>query len=201
MATRRVRFRWCRNPFATNRHLARFIILGLYTGTRKQAIFGVQWMANTNGGWVNMERGVMHRRGEGVAETNKRQPPVRLGSRILGHLGRWKRLDDSDRDTMTEENDGKPVAAYLHVVSWMGRGVSSVRTAWDTAVEYAWLDPKVSGTAQVTPHVLRHTRATWLMQNGIDLWEAAGSLGMSVKTLEKVYGHHDPDFQINAARV
>lgn len=37
------------------------------------------------------------------------------------------------------------------------------------------------------------------MQQGVDRWEAAGYLGMSVETLEKVYGHHHPDFQRNAA--
>jgi integrase len=44
----------------------------------------------------------------------------------------------------------------------------------------------------VTPHTLRHTAATWLMQAGVDMWTAAGYLGMTVKTLERVYGHHHP---------
>jgi integrase len=52
-----------------------------------------------------------------------------------------------------------------------------------------------------SPHTLRHTRATWLMQAGIDMWEAAGALGMSVNVLTKVYGKHSPDFQSRAAEV
>jgi hypothetical protein len=32
------------------------------------------------------------------------------------------------------------------------------------------------------------------MQSGTDRWQAAGYLGMSVETLEKVYGHHHPDY-------
>lgn len=47
----------------------------------------------------------------------------------------------------------------------------------------------------IVPHTLRHTAATWLMQNGADLWEAAGILGMSVEVLERTYGHHHPDYQ------
>jgi hypothetical protein len=31
------------------------------------------------------------------------------------------------------------------------------------------------------------------MQNGTDVWQAAGFLGMSVKTLLETYGHHHPD--------
>lgn len=200
VSTRREHFRWRRNPFAVNRHLARFILLGLYTGSRRAAICNVQWMPNTAGGWIDLRRGVMHRRGEGATETSKRQPPVRLGRRITAHLSRWKRIDDGARDAASEEA-GEPVATHLHVVNYMGRGVGSVRTAWDMAIDNAWLQPEVTGQPPITPHVLRHTRATWMMFAGIDIWEAAGALGMSAKTLDKVYGHHHPDFQKNAAEV
>lgn len=200
VATRREHFRWRRNRSAINRHLARFILLGLYTGSRRTAIFNVQWMANTGGGWIDSGRGVMHRRGEGVSETNKRQPPVRLGRRILAHLARWKRLDEIARDKAAQEA-GEPVASHLYVVSYMGRGVASVRTAWEMAIDNGWLTPSATGLPPITPHVLRHTRATWMMHKGVDIWEAAGALGMSAKTLDKVYGHHHVDFQKNAAEV
>lgn len=54
--------------------------------------------------------------------------------------------------------------------------------------------------ADVTPHVLRHTAATWLMQAGTDMWEAAGYLGMTVETLSARYGHHHPDHLAGAKR-
>jgi integrase len=53
--------------------------------------------------------------------------------------------------------------------------------------------------ADVVPHGLRHTAATWLMQAGVPLAEAAGFLGMTVAVLEAIYGHHHPDFQSAAA--
>lgn len=54
---------------------------------------------------------------------------------------------------------------------------------------------------RASPHTLRHTRATWVMQHGdVPPWEAAGHLGMSVKTLPK-YAKHSPDFQKRAAEV
>ena len=34
-----------------------------------------------------------------------------------------------------------------------------------------------------------------LMQAGVDMWEVAGWLGMTVEQLEANYGHHHPDFQ------
>jgi hypothetical protein len=32
------------------------------------------------------------------------------------------------------------------------------------------------------------------MQRGVPMWDAAGYLGMSRETLERVYGHHHPDY-------
>jgi len=32
------------------------------------------------------------------------------------------------------------------------------------------------------------------MQRGVDPWQAAKYLGMTVEMLERVYGHHHPDF-------
>ncbi|HEY1073762.1 MAG TPA: hypothetical protein VGE49_12635 [Brevundimonas sp.] len=37
------------------------------------------------------------------------------------------------------------------------------------------------------------------MERGVDVWEAAGYVGMTAATLEKHYGHHRPDHQ-SAAR-
>lgn len=170
-------------------HAARFILLGLYTGTRHAAILGVRWIPSTDSGWVDLERGVLHRRGGGVTETSKRQPPVRLGRRILGHLRRWHRLDLEARSIAAE------AAPYLNIVAYKGQPIQKMRKPWYAARELAGLD------RSATPHILRHTRATWMMLEGIDPWEASGSLGMSVQMLQNTYGHHHPDFQKNAAEV
>ena len=69
----------------------------------------------------------------------------------------------------------------------------SVKTAFKTALRLAGVAGRIS------PHTLRHTAATWLMQNGVDKWEAAGFLGMSVEMLDRVYGHHHPDHLRRAA--
>jgi hypothetical protein len=37
------------------------------------------------------------------------------------------------------------------------------------------------------------------MQHGVNVWDAAGFLGMSPETLQKVYGHHHPDYLKSAA--
>lgn len=141
----------------------------------------------------------MHRRGVDEGETKKRRPPVRLGSRILAHLRRWKRFDERERQAVAAsrppEDRHKPVYAFLHVVAYEGFPIDKLRKPWYRARELAWLEESV------TPHILRHTHATLMMQSGVQIWQAAGFLGMSPKILEGVYGHRHPDFQKQAAEV
>ena len=163
------------------RHLARFILLGLYTGTRAGAIASASFQRGEGRSYVDLEEGVYYRLAQGKRATNKRQPPVKLPPHVLARLRVWSQIPRKD-GTLPE-----------YVVEWNGKPVASVKTAFATAVRLAGLEEDAS------PHVLRHTAATWLMQQGINLWEAAGYLGMTPEMLQKVYGHHHPDFQNEAA--
>ena len=78
-----------RNPKA--KHLARFILVALYTGTRTDAILRLGFSPFGGGGWADTERGVLYRRGAGEGETKKRTPPVPIPPRLLAHLRRWER--------------------------------------------------------------------------------------------------------------
>src|SRR5262249_49962993 len=60
------------------RHIARFILVGLYTGTRSAAICGAALMPTIGRGHVDLDRGVFYRRAIGRQQTKKRQPPVKL---------------------------------------------------------------------------------------------------------------------------
>jgi integrase len=161
---------------AVGRHVARFILVGLYTGTRSAAICGAALMPTVGRGHVDLEQGVFYRRAVGRRQTKKRQPPVKLPPRLLAHMRRWAARG----------------LARKTVVEWNGKSVESVRKGFAAAVEAAGLG------ADVTPHILRHTCATWLMQGGVNLWDAAGFLGMTVQQLEATYGHHHPDYQREA---
>lgn len=160
------------------RHLARFILIGLYTGTRAGAIASASVQRGIGRSYVDLEQGIFFRLATGRVETKKRQPPVPIPPRLLAHLRRWVT---------------KGIVRNA-VVEWNGQPVRSVRTAFRRAVKLAGLGE------DVTPHTLRHTAATWLMQAGVDKWEAAGFLGMSVEMLDRVYGHHHPTHLRGAAR-
>jgi hypothetical protein len=74
---------------AVGRHVARFILVGLYTGTRSAAICGAALMPTVGRGHVDLEQGVFYRRAVGRRQTKKRQPPVKLPPRLLAHMRRW----------------------------------------------------------------------------------------------------------------
>ena len=153
-------------------HLQRFILLGLYTGSRPKNLFGLRWDQ------IDLTAGIMRRRPYREREqSRKRAPPVRLGRRIIAHLKRWRRLD--------------PHAT--HVVHWDGKPIVRFSNSWPVALARSGLD------AGVTLHTLRHTRATWLLQKGVDAWQVAGHLGMTLTTLQRVYGHHAASYQKEAA--
>ena len=56
-----------------------------------------------------------------------------------------------------------------------------------------------AGLPGITPHVLRHTAATWMAQRAVPLEKIAGWLGNSAATMERVYAHHSPDHMAEAS--
>jgi integrase len=159
------------------RHLARFILIGLYTGTRASAIASASPYREVGHSFVDLDHGIFYRLAIGRRATNKRQSPAPIPPRLLAHLRRWVR-----RGVVTS-----------HFVQWQGAPVKSVKTAFQHAVSLAGL------WGRVTPHTLRHTATTWLMQRGVPIWQAAGYLGMSAEMIERTYGHHHPEYLRAAA--
>ena len=153
----------------SKRHIARFILIGVYTGSRAGVIAQAALQKEPGRPYFDLERGLFYRRPEGATETRKRRPTILVPSRLLAHLRRWKRLGSR------------------YAVEWLGKPVKRV----DESFRYVVADLRLEG--QVIPHTLRHTCATWMMQSGADPWKAAGFLGMTLATLEATYGHHHPD--------
>lgn len=159
------------------RHLCRFILLGLYTGSRPGAVLTAAWDRGPRRSWVDLERGLFHRHAEGNVETNKRQPVVKLAPRLAAHLRRWRDMD----------------GGRGFVVTFRGRPTASVKTALVRATQLAALD------AGVTAYALRHTAATWLVAKGLPTRKVADYLGTSEAMVLSHYGHLAPDYQNEAA--
>lgn len=151
------------------RHVARFVLIGLYTGTRHDAIVRLRWLPSPTAGSIDLRAGILYRRGSGEGESTKRRTPIPLSRRLRAHLERWQRQ------------------SATHVVEFQGLPVLKLRRSWNTARKAAGLGP------EVTPHILRHTFATWAVQAGARFSLIAGALGTTEAIVENVYGHHAPE--------
>jgi integrase len=151
-------------------HLCLFILIGLYTGRRKEAILSLRWPK------IDLARGKIDFRRDGTPETKKKRGLCAIPTRLKPHLVRARG---------TGHNIG-------HVIQWEGNAIDEIKTAFNNAVRRVYLKG-------VTPHTLKHTAATWLMQSGNDIFKISDFLATSVPTLLKHYGHHNPDHQSEIA--
>lgn len=192
------RWRRLQGSSAANRaHLRRFVLIGLYTGTRPGVIPRLLWEESPSAPWVDLEAGVIYRRGRDEREhRTKRRPMVKIPRRLALHLARWRRLDQAKEAAITKaaKAAGGPAPAAINtVVHQAGRPLAGrIRRGFRAIAADAGLG------ADVTPHWMRHTCATWLMERGVSIWEAAAFTGMTPSTLERHYGHHRPEHQEKA---
>lgn len=152
-------------------HIARFILIGLYTGTRKDAILNLRLSGpSLVGGWFDLESGLLYRKGDGERSTNKRRTPARLPRQLVAHARRWHRM------------------GLTWAVEYRGQRVGDIKTAWVSIAEQA-------GMTWATPHTLKHTAITWAIRGGASIPDAAGFFGTSADTIERTYWHLSPHFQ------
>ncbi len=172
-------------------HLPLFILIGLYTGARKQAILSLRWPQ------VDLDRGRIDFNPPGRVRTSKRRPIIPVPRRLLWFL-RQARARGTE---------------IGYVVNRKGKRVGDVQRAFATAAVRAGLCEAVTDAAgkpvmrsdgqplrraTVSPHTLRHTSGTWMAQAGVDLWQIAGYLGHSHERTTELYSHHHPDYLAKA---
>ena len=136
-----------------------FILLGLYTGRRKEAILSLRWPQ------VDLATGRIDFEVAGRRRTNKKRGVIQIPPRLLPHLRRARKR-------------GTDLGYVLHI---NGNRIKDLKRGFAAACDRAGLEG-------VSPHTLRHTAATWLMQSGTDIWQASGFLSMSMETLQRVMG-------------
>ena len=148
----------------------------LYGGDRLSRVERFVWLAIETAGrrdalenltWaqVDFETRVIHLNPAGRRQTTKRRASVPISDALLPIL----------RRAYAEKTSGFVLDHAGHCV-----------TQLDCAARLAGVDG-------VTPHVFRHTAATWMARRGVPLWQIAGVLGNTVAMVERVYAKHCPD--------
>lgn len=145
--------------------LEKFIRLAYGTGSRRAAIERLEWNQ------VNFTRKTINLAKQGEQKTCKRRPTVPMGD-LTDYLEQWQKerqnnwVLGSDRDLLYDFQKVCIVANLLHVKERDGRPAG-----------------------KITPHVLRHSRATHLLEDGASIFSVAKLLGDTPMTVQRVYGH------------
>ena len=118
---------------------------------------------------IDLDAGVVHFRKENTKSQKERQVP----------------LSDDVRRIL--ETIRRPDYNHARVFLYNNRSITCVKTAFNRARRNAGLE-------DICFHTLRHTFASWYMQNGGDLYRLRNLMGHSTIALTERYSHLGPDF-------
>jgi integrase len=146
-------------------HLKLFLVLALTTGGRSGALLELTWDR------VDFARGQIR-----LAEAREGQGRQKGRATVPMNQSARTALEEAARARTTE-----------WVIEWAGRRVKSVKRAFREACAAA-------GLQEVTPHVIRHTAAVWMIEAGASITEVSQYLGHTdTRTTFRVYARHSPD--------
>lgn len=142
-----------------------FIRLCYGTGSRRAAIEQIHWDQ------LNFQRKTINLAKLGEKSTCKRRPTVPMGD-LYDILEQWQKQRQNEwvlgsgRDLLYDFQKTLSNADLLSVPQRDGRPAG-----------------------KVTPHVLRHSRATHLLEDGASIFAVSKLLGDTPTTVQRVYGH------------
>lgn len=144
-------------------HALLFCRLALYTGARTGAILDLTWDR------VHFDTGLIDYRKPGRPQTKKRRTvsPMTVSlRRALMHAKKHSRSK--------------------HVISWAGERIDRIAKSVIAAAERA----EIEG---FSPHVLRHTFASWAVQKRVPIYNVGLALGQTVASTTARYAKLAPD--------
>lgn len=147
-------------------HIKLFALLALHTLSRKTAVLQLKWSQ------VDMENRLIDYNVPGRVRTNKRRVPVPINNILFAALQEALELGQTD-----------------YVIEFRGEPLLDIKKAFARVASSKEVD-----MPWVTPHILRHTGATLMAQQGVPLWQIAGIMGDNLNTVMKHYAKHHPDY-------
>ncbi len=150
-------------------HVKPVILTMLHTGGRVSEVLGLRWSD------ISLERGVLCFDQRNTKSGKQREVPIdpELDD-MLRQRRKVRHMGNADRDRL--------------VFTWGGKRIERVSKAFATARERAGLGK------DVTPHVCRHSFASWFMIKGGDLYRLQRYLGHSTIVLTQRYAHLSPEY-------
>lgn len=153
-------------------HIRAFIALSLTTAARQTALLELTWDR------VDLKRKTITLSlNDAKDEQRKRRATVPMNRRTYLYLRVLKAAAQSQ-----------------YVIEWGGRRVRSVKKGFAAAAERAGLD-------DITPHILRHTAASWMAEADVPMFDISRYLGHSdTRITERRYAKLSPSHLKRAAK-
>ncbi|MBO6901420.1 MAG: site-specific integrase [Rhizobiaceae bacterium] len=144
-------------------HIRLAILLMIGTGARNEAALQLTWDR------VDFERRIIQLRNPFDKARRKGRPTVPINDNLLAAL-----------------DDARRAALSPFVIEWAGSPVKSIKRGLKAAGNEI-------GRPDTSPHMLRHSAAVWLAEDGHSMHEIAQFLGHDdVKTTTRVYARYSP---------
>lgn len=154
-----------------DRRVFHFLQLTYHTASRKSAIENLQWSQ------VDIPALRINLQAPGAPVTKKRRPIVPISEAMAEELSIMK-TKAINQWVLADNRDIRPafdrISTIANLQHLQGKGLREA--------------------GQLTPHILRHSRATHLLQANKSPWTVANLLGDSLTTVLRVYGHACPDY-------
>lgn len=142
-----------------------FLVIAFYTGARKSAIMELEWDQ------VDFDQNTINFNKANAEETNKQRAFIPMPPEVRRFLlRRFQRYSNQN-------------SFIFHQFKNPSKRIKSIDKGFRAAVKRADLK-------NVTPHTLRHTRVSLLLQSGFKQVTVSEFVKVSQPTLDKVYGHH-----------
>lgn len=156
---------------ATDQRVFRFLQIAYHTASRRAAIERLEWSQVDE----KSRRIALAKPGE--QKTKKRRPVVAISENMAAELALMR---------STAENQ------------WVLGSPAPVYQAFRAVAKEAGLlhlpSRELREAAVLTPHALRHSRATHLLQDGKPPYGVAALLGDTLPTVLRIYAHACPDY-------
>lgn len=140
-------------------YLLDFINLAYYTGSRKTAIETLTIYQ------VKLRQNQIALAKPGERRTKKRRPTVQIDPRV------------------------RPVVERLMAEAAKAKRTTLFPSGFRSYTKFRALLGRLGLHDKANPHVLRHSRASHLLQDGASTWQVAKLLGNTEAMVERVYGH------------
>lgn len=152
-------------------HLSLFVLIALSTAKRREAILSLTWdrVSLALPGHESIDFG------DDVGNKRRGKTPIAGNVRLIKAL-----------------SEAKAAAKTDYVIEYRGERVKDVKTALRAACRRAGLEP-------FGAHTLKHSAITWMVLAGVAFERIAKFASTSKDVIEKVYGHHSPEFVAEAS--